>query len=192
MRHCTMTTANWTMHPEHWMLHTAHFTLYTADWTPYNVHCTLYSAYWTLHTAHCILPTAHCTLHTAYCRQHRTRCKLTHCTLHTRPYRVNASYTANLAPIQQHRMGASLGKPIRFINWLTKYYGYSERKKLCPETVKNVTPYTPPLHSEIPFLDFLNIFTDSAQFQWLRYQIDFCVKLLPTLAAKWLECWKRL
>ena len=31
---------------------------------------------------------------------------------------------------------------------------------------------------------------DEAQFQWLRYQLDSRVKLLPTLVAKWLESWK--
>ena len=31
---------------------------------------------------------------------------------------------------------------------------------------------------------------DEAQFQWLRYQLDSHVKLLPTLVAKWLERWK--
>ena len=31
---------------------------------------------------------------------------------------------------------------------------------------------------------------DEAQFQWLRYQLDSRVKLLPTLVAKWLERWK--
>ena len=31
---------------------------------------------------------------------------------------------------------------------------------------------------------------DEAQFQWLRYQLDSRVKLLPTLVAKWIECWK--
>ena len=30
---------------------------------------------------------------------------------------------------------------------------------------------------------------DEAQFQWLRYQLDSRVKLLPTLVAKWLERW---
>ena len=31
---------------------------------------------------------------------------------------------------------------------------------------------------------------DEAPFQWLRYQLDSCVKLLPTLVAKWLERWQ--
>ena len=31
---------------------------------------------------------------------------------------------------------------------------------------------------------------DEAQFQWLRYQLDSRVKLLPTLVVKWLEGWK--
>ena len=31
---------------------------------------------------------------------------------------------------------------------------------------------------------------DEAQFQWLRYQLDSRVKLLPTLVAKWLERWQ--
>ena len=29
-----------------------------------------------------------------------------------------------------------------------------------------------------------------AQFQWLKYQLDSRVKLLPTLVAKWLERWQ--
>ena len=35
-----------------------------------------------------------------------------------------------------------------------------------------------------------NLGHDEAQFQWLRYQLDSCVKLLPTLVAKWLERWQ--
>ena len=31
---------------------------------------------------------------------------------------------------------------------------------------------------------------NEAQFQWLGYQLDSRVKLLPTLVAKWLEHWK--
>ena len=31
---------------------------------------------------------------------------------------------------------------------------------------------------------------NEAQLQWLRYQLDSEVKLLPTLVAKWLERWK--
>ena len=31
---------------------------------------------------------------------------------------------------------------------------------------------------------------DEAQFQWLKYQLDSRVKLLPTLVAKWLERWQ--
>ena len=31
---------------------------------------------------------------------------------------------------------------------------------------------------------------NEAQFQWLRYQLDSRVKLLPTLVAKWIERWK--
>ena len=31
---------------------------------------------------------------------------------------------------------------------------------------------------------------NEAQFQWLRYQLDSRVKLLPTLVAKWSERWQ--
>ena len=31
---------------------------------------------------------------------------------------------------------------------------------------------------------------NEAQFQWLRYKLDSCVKLLQTLVAKWLERWQ--
>ena len=31
---------------------------------------------------------------------------------------------------------------------------------------------------------------DEAQFQWLRYQLDSRVELLPTLVAKWIERWQ--
>ena len=30
---------------------------------------------------------------------------------------------------------------------------------------------------------------DEAQFHWLRYQLDSCVKILPTVVAEWLEHW---
>ena len=32
-------------------------------------------------------------------------------------------------------------------------------------------------------------FHNEAQLQWLRNQLDSCVKLLLTLVAKWLERW---
>ena len=35
-----------------------------------------------------------------------------------------------------------------------------------------------------------DLVNDEAQFQWLRYQLDSCVKFLPTLVAKWLERWQ--